>query len=60
MKRILSAILMMGVILVGAIGCAEKSSSTTKKTVSTPNGETQTTNSTEVKKSGENPPPAQK
>ncbi len=60
MKRIISAVVVMGVIAVGAVGCSDKSSATKKTTVSTPNGQTTTTQSTEVKKSGENPPPAQK
>ncbi len=56
MKRIISAVLMMGVIAVGTIGCADKSTSTTKKSVSTPEGSATQTTTTTTKESG-NPPP---
>ncbi len=45
MKRIISAVLVMGVLAVGAVGCSDKSSATKKTTVSTPGGETTTTSS---------------
>jgi len=60
MKRFFSMLLMLSVVCIGAIGCAEKSASTKKTETSTPDGTTTTTQSTEVEKSGENPPPAQK
>jgi hypothetical protein len=47
-------------VLVGLamVGCADKASTKSETTVSTPGGTTTTTTEKEVEKSGENPPPA--
>jgi hypothetical protein len=60
--RILKTTLLMTSLLACAafVGCSEKSSATKKTEVSTPGGTTQTEQTTEVKKSGDNPPPAPK
>jgi ABC-type glycerol-3-phosphate transport system substrate-binding protein len=58
MKRILSLAVVLGAMTLGFAGCSEKASTTTEKTVSTPQGETTKTTETTVEKSGENPPPA--
>ena len=58
MKRVSPLLLGVALMCLGFAGCAEKSSTTTEKTVSTPSGTTTTTTETEVKKTGENPPPA--
>jgi hypothetical protein len=60
MKRFFSLLVMLSILCVGSIGCSDKSTATKKTEVSTPNGSTTTTQKTEVEKSGENPPPAQK
>jgi hypothetical protein len=60
MKRFFSMLLMLSVVCVASIGCADKSTATKKTETSTPGGTTTTTQQTEVEKSGENPPPAQK
>jgi hypothetical protein len=60
MKRFFSMLVTLSVVCVGAIGCSDTSTATKKTEVSTPSGTTTTTQQTEVEKSGENPPPAQK
>jgi len=60
MKRFISMLLMLSIVCVTSIGCAEKSTATKKTQTSTPDGTTTTTQKTEVEKSGNNPPPAQK
>jgi hypothetical protein len=57
MKFIIHCLLAIGVVF-GAVGCSEKSTVTRETKVTTPTGETTTTTKQEVKKSGENPPPA--
>ena len=52
MKHIISAVLMVGVIAVSAVGCSEKTSATKKTSVSTPEGSTTQSTTTETKKSG--------
>jgi hypothetical protein len=58
MKRILAGLMVLSLSAVGLLGCSEKSTMKTERTVTTPQGETKVTTETEVKKSGENPPPA--
>jgi len=60
MKRILVASLFVIAMSFGAIGCSEKTTVKDTKTQSTPGGKTTETESKEVTKSGENPPPAGK
>lgn len=59
MKRTLFAALMLGLATAGFVGCGEKASEERETTVSGPGGSTTTSQSTEVKTKGENPPPAQ-
>jgi len=57
MKRFLTTALILSAISpFGLVGCAEKEKVEQKETVTTPGGTTETTKSTEVKSSGENPP----
>jgi hypothetical protein len=58
MRRLVASTLMLSFLSIGLIGCAEKSSTTTEKTVTTPQGKTTIKTETEVKKTGDNPPPA--
>ena len=58
MSRMLTLAVALGAMTLGFTGCAEKASTTTEKTVSTPQGETTTTTEKTVEQSGENPPPA--
>ena len=58
MSRMLTLAVALGAMTLGFTGCAEKASTTTEKTVSTPQGETTTKTETTVEKSGDNPPPA--
>ena len=59
MRRMLASALVLGIFsTVGLIGCGEDASVTKQTEVSTPGGTTTTTQSTEVDKSGSNPPPA--
>jgi hypothetical protein len=57
MKRFFTAALLVAACSTGLVGCAEKSEVTSKETVTTPGGTTTTTDSTQVKSTGENPPP---
>jgi len=56
MKRFLLAITVASELAVGITGCAEKSTSTTEKTITTPGGTTKVKEEVEIKKTGENPP----
>jgi hypothetical protein len=51
--------LLSGLMSIGFVGCSEKATTKSQTTVTTPQGETTTTITKEVEKSGENPPPAQ-
>ena len=42
----------------GIVGCGDTSSVTEEKTVTTPGGTTKETHETEIKQTGDNPPPA--
>jgi len=58
MKRFLTAALVAGAFSsFGLVGCGEKAEVKTQETVSTPGGTTTTTDSKEIKSTGENPPP---
>lgn len=58
MKRFIG--LCLALTLLGAVaGCAKKTELKEETTVTTPEGETTTTESKSVETSGENPPPAQ-
>jgi hypothetical protein len=56
MKRVVLALLMLGVFSPVLVGCSEKTGTEKKTTTTTPGGKTETTKSTETKTSGENPP----
>jgi hypothetical protein len=59
MKRFFAVALILGAITPFAlVGCAEKSEVKSTDTVTTPGGTTTTESSTEIKKTGDNPPPA--
>lgn len=58
MKRLFASVSLLGLLLGGLVGCGEKTEATKETTVSTPGGTTTTTESKEVEKTGENPPPA--
>jgi hypothetical protein len=58
MKRMLSLMMVLSLLSLGMVGCAEKSSTKTEKEVTTPEGTTTTTEEKETKTTGENPPPA--
>jgi len=58
MKRMLVSILSVAIVSLGLAGCAEKSTTKTETETSTPGGKTTVTTEKEVKKTGENPPPA--
>jgi hypothetical protein len=55
MNRILASILGLGIL--GIVGCAEKSSTKTETEITTPGGKTTITTERDVKQTGENPPP---
>jgi len=58
MKRFLATALVLGLMSpLGLVGCSDKAKVETTETIKTPGGQTETTKSTEVKSSGENPPP---
>jgi hypothetical protein len=54
MKRLFA--LLVGVSLIGFVGCAEKASTKTQTTTSGQGGTTTVTSEKEVKTTGENPP----
>jgi hypothetical protein len=58
MKLFFASILILSVFSLGIVGCNEKSSTTEKTKVATPEGTTTVTVEKEVKKTGDNPPPA--
>lgn len=59
MKRMLGAMLVFSLLTMGFVGCSEKAKTKSETSVQTPGGETTTTVTKEVEKSGDNPPPAQ-
>ena len=56
MNRLFASMMMFGLLVIGAVGCAEKSSTTEETKVSTPGGTTTVTVEKEVTKTGDNPP----
>ena len=59
MKRVIAATLMASLVSIGMAGCTEQKSSTKQEMkISTPGGTTTITTEREVKKTGDNPPPA--
>jgi hypothetical protein len=58
MKRVMVALLMLGLCSPAMIGCSDKTSKTKTTETKTPGGTTETTQKTETKTTGENPPPA--
>ena len=58
MRRLVILTLAAALCPVGFMGCAEKSSVEKKTEVTTPGGTTEVKSETEVKKTGDNPPPA--
>src|SRR5262245_62008826 len=59
MKRCIALVLVCGLISPGLFGCGEKVTTKKETEIKTPGGKTTITTETEVKKTGENPPPAQ-
>jgi predicted small lipoprotein YifL len=57
MKRVLSACIAVALVS-SFVGCGDKAEVKKQTTVSTPDGETTTTQQTTVEKSGQNPPPS--
>lgn len=60
MKRISTSVLVLGLFALSFVGCGEKATTTKEIKVTTPGGTTTTTETQEIKKTGENPPPAQR
>ena len=59
MKRMIAATLIIGLGSIGLVGCMEKSASSKREIkISTPGGTTTITTKLDVKKTGDNPPPA--
>jgi hypothetical protein len=58
MKRVIAGALIASMVSVSLIGCTEKSSVKQETKIKTPGGTTTITTEKEVKKSGDNPPPA--
>ena len=57
MKRFLTTAMILGLFApFGLVGCADKAKVETSETVATPSGTTTTTDTKEVKSTGENPP----
>jgi hypothetical protein len=59
MKRMIVAALVVSLVSIGLVGCTEKAASTKQETkITTPAGTTTITTEREVKKTGDNLPPA--
>ena len=58
MIRFLACLTTAGFLSLGLVGCSDKASTTSEKTISTPSGTTEVKTETSVEKSGSNPPPA--
>lgn len=56
MKRIATAVMSLGLLSIGIVGCDEKSSVKTETKVTTPSGTKTVTHETEVKESGKASP----
>jgi hypothetical protein len=57
MKRLMSGIAIVGLVVALAVGCEQKSKVSTEKTVKTPEGSTTVETEKTIKHSGDNPPP---
>jgi hypothetical protein len=60
MKQFLAAVVILSLFILGMVGCAEKATITKETKVSTPGGTTKVTVEKEIKKTGDNPPAAQR
>ena len=58
MKYLMSLAVALGAMSLGFTGCSKEASTTTEKTVSTPEGETTVTTEKTVEQSGDHPPAA--
>jgi len=58
MKRLLACWLVPALLIAVLSGCGEKTSTKKETKITTPGGTTTIKTETEVKKTGENPPPA--
>jgi ABC-type glycerol-3-phosphate transport system substrate-binding protein len=58
MKRMIAAILMVGLVSIGLAGCSKTASTTQETKITTPGGTTTITTEKEIKQTGDNPPPA--
>ena len=58
MRRLMSLTLAAGLCSVGFLGCSDTASKKTETEIKTPGGTTTVESKTEVKKTGDNPPPA--
>ena len=60
MKRMIAVTLMVSFVSIGLLGCGGQTKSTIKQEtkISTPGGTTTITTERDVKKTGDNPPPA--
>jgi hypothetical protein len=56
MYKLFASVLVLSVLSVSNVGCAEKSTTTSETTVSTPDGSTKVTVEKEVTKTGEESP----
>jgi hypothetical protein len=56
MKQFFASVLVLSLLSLGTVGCAEKSSTSREVKVSTPGGTTTVTVEKEVTKTGDNPP----
>jgi len=58
MKRLIAAILIVGLMPIGLVGCSKTASTKQETKITTPGGTTTITTEKEVKQTGDNPPPA--
>ena len=58
MKRMIAVTLVFSVLSIGIVGCTDKTTIKRETKISTPGGTTTITTEQEVKKTGDNPPPA--
>jgi hypothetical protein len=58
MKRMIAAIVFVGLVSIGLVGCSKTASTKQETKITTPGGTTTVTTEKEVKQTGDNPPPA--
>jgi hypothetical protein len=58
MKNVVIGSLAAGLLCLGVLGCADKKTTESETKITTPGGETTVKIERDVKKTGENPPPA--